>query len=74
MDKLWSIMKDGLRALVVWAVVSAVLIYFLGYAGLMLSELVGMIFLVAFVALRFTEIAAFVIYALQKQRPPPAPK
>ena len=59
MNRLWSIAKDGLRALVIWAVASAVFIYFLGYPGLILSELLGMIFLVSFIAIRFGEIAGF---------------
>jgi hypothetical protein len=43
---LGKIAKDGLHALVVWAVISAVLVYFFGYPGWIFSQLIGLIFLV----------------------------
>jgi hypothetical protein len=47
---LWSMLKDGLKAFLFWAVASGVLIYLFKYPGLIFSELLGLIFLAAFVA------------------------
>ena len=47
---LWSMLKDGLKAFLFWAVSSGILIYFFKYPGLIFSELLGLIFLAAFVA------------------------
>jgi hypothetical protein len=47
---LLAMLKDGLKAFLFWAVASGVLIYFFKYPGLIFSELLGLIFLAAFVA------------------------
>jgi hypothetical protein len=71
-----KIAKDGLQALVVWAVISAVLVYFFGYPGWIFSQLIGFVFLVAFCSLRFAQLAAWVMGLLGFKgggAPPPMP-
>lgn len=46
---LWAIVKDGLKAFAFWLVASVVMIYLWGYAGRMLSILLGLIFIVSFI-------------------------
>jgi hypothetical protein len=72
MGTLWRIVWDGLKAFIFWLVASALLIYFLGYPGYMLSILLGLIFLVCFCALRFTEIVAYML-SLGRRPPKPPP-
>jgi hypothetical protein len=55
------IIKDGLKALVAWMVISAVLVYFFRYPGWIISQLVGLIFLGLFVALRAAELLFWVL-------------
>jgi hypothetical protein len=71
-----KIAKDGLHALVVWALISAVLVYFFGYPGWIFSQLIGFVFLVAFCSLRFAQLAAWVMRLLGFRgggAPPPMP-
>jgi hypothetical protein len=49
-NMLWAIIKDFLKAFLFWAVASALLIYFFKYPGLILSGLLGLIFIASFVA------------------------
>jgi hypothetical protein len=71
-----KIARDGLQAFVVWAVISAVLVYFFGYPGWIFSQLMGFIFVVAFCSLRFVQLAAWVMKLLGFKgggAPPPMP-
>jgi hypothetical protein len=43
-----KMIKDGLRALIFWAIASVLLVLFFGYTGRILSALLGMVFVVAF--------------------------
>jgi hypothetical protein len=70
MGTLGKIVWDGVKAFLFWLVASMLMIYFWGYPGLMLSRLLGLIFVVAFFALRFTEILAFVLSLGRRQRNP----
>ncbi len=72
MGTLWRIVWDGLKAFIFWLVAAALLIYFLGYPGYMLSILLGLIFLACFCALRFAEILAFIL-TLGRRPPKPPP-
>ena len=49
MRTIWIIVKDGATAFGFWLVASALLIYFLGYPGRMLSLFLGLIFIVSFI-------------------------
>jgi hypothetical protein len=76
MGTLWKIVWDGVKAFLFWLVASMLMIYFWGYPGLMLSRLLGLILVVAFFALRFTQILAFILGLGQRNRnvsntPPP---
>ena len=72
MGTLKRIAWDGLKAFIFWLVARTLLIYFLGYPGYMLSILLGLIFLVSFFALRFTEIVAYIV-SLGRRPPKPPP-
>jgi hypothetical protein len=67
------IVKDALKAILFLAIAGALLIYFLGYIGVLATEVLGLIFLVCFIAVRFTEIAAFVMSKSHSRQPPPPP-
>lgn len=56
---LWAIVKDGLKALAFWLVASLVMIWLWGYAGKMLSLLLGMIFIVSFIGLNLKRIVMY---------------
>ena len=74
MGTVQRIVKDALGAIIFLAIAGALLIYFLGYPGLIATEGLALIFLVCFVALRFAEIAGFIVgKTRQRQEPPPAP-
>jgi hypothetical protein len=61
MGTLWRITKDGLKAFVVWMIIFSGLTFFFGDIGRVLGLLVGLIFVVSFFALRFTEILNFIL-------------
>jgi hypothetical protein len=66
------IVKDGLRALAVWAVIAVVLVALFQYSGWIIAQLIGFIFVVAFVALRSAELLYFVLKPFGAGgRPPP---
>lgn len=72
MGTLGKIVWDGVKAFLFWFIASTLMIYFWGYPGLMLSRLLGLIFVVAFFVLRFTEILAFILnLGRRQQRYPP---
>jgi hypothetical protein len=48
---LWAMIKDGLKAFLLWVVASALLIYFFKYPGMILSGLLGLILVASFCAL-----------------------
>ena len=56
---LWRIAKDGLKALIFWAVASVVMVYLWGYTGRMLSAGLALILIVSFCATRLTEVVAW---------------
>jgi hypothetical protein len=72
--KLWAIIKDFLKAFLFWAVASAVLIYFFKYPGLILSGLLGLIFLASFVAHWGAELLFWVlrIFGFGRRAGPPS--
>ncbi len=76
MSTMGKIAKDGFQALLVVLGIGVVLVFFFGYGGFMITALIGMIFLVAFVVKHIAELGAFFIYKAKKEEfapPPPLP-
>jgi hypothetical protein len=67
-----AIIKDFLKGFLFWAVGSALLIYFLKYPGLILSGLLGLIFIASFVALWGAQLLAWLLYFLGIARDRPS--
>lgn len=70
------IAKDAMGGIIFLAIAGALLIYFLGYPGVVATEGLAVVFLVSFVALRFAEIANLLIGKSgqrQGQGPGPGP-
>ena len=73
MGNLWRIVKDGLKAFVFWFIASVLMIYFWGDIGKMASALLGLVFVIAFCALRAGELLAwFLSLGNRPQQAPPA--
>ena len=74
MSTLGNAAKDGFRALLVVLGIGVILVLWLGYGGLMITALIGMIFFAAFITLHVGELAGFVLSIFQKKghSPPPS--
>lgn len=75
-NALWRILRDALYAFITWLILSGVAIYELGQIGFALAELLGILFLICFAALRFKEIVGYVATRGDRRRyrePPPPP-
>jgi hypothetical protein len=70
---LQKMIKDGLRALIFWAVASVLLILFFGYTGRILSALLGMVFVVAFCMLWARVVLELLINRNRGSAPAPPP-
>jgi len=64
------IVKDGLQAFAFWAVASLAMVYFLGDFGKLLSIGLGVIFIVAFCALRAAELLGWLFHLGNRPAPP----
>jgi hypothetical protein len=66
-----AIIKDGLRALAVWAVIAVVLVALFHYSGWIIAQLIGFIFLGCFIALRAATLLAWLLQLGGRGAPPP---
>jgi hypothetical protein len=66
------IIKDGLKALTVWAVIAVVLVALFHYSGWIIAQLIGFIFLACFIALRAAGLLAWLLRLGSRGAPPPS--
>ena len=71
---LWAVIKDFLKGFLFWAVASVLLIYFFKYPGMILSGLLGLIFLVAFCATWASQLLFWVVNIIRGGGGPSLPR